>query len=518
MVINEVLASLQIGFPILSALIWLPVAGIALVALSPSPVLATRITVALALVEFLLTLLLLSAFKTGTPDLQFVERLGGIYVLGIDGISALFLPLTALLLLLTCLSSEVSSMNGVRGYLMAQLGFAATMMGAFAAADLTLFWLFFALEIAPAYLLIARHGTGAERRGAARHYLAVMVVSSGLLLIGLEMLIAEAGGARDLRTVLATAIPAEAQVGIFALLCVALGIKAPIFPLHSWLPKVLEQGPVVGLGIFLVGVKVGTYALIRFVIAMLPEASAQWFWVMAGLGTIGMVYGALIALAQSDLRRLLAFASLSHMGVVLLGLFSLNLYGLQGGLLQMLSLGAAAAGLYFIAGFLHQRVGPPDIGNLGGLTTQVPLLSLAFITTAMAAVGMPVTSGFNGEHLVVIGAYKVHWGMAICVVTGTVLTAAYFLRYFLRAFMAEASAPGAAAIPDLSLRERVIMLSMVGVVMLAGLYTGPFLRVVNGSLEPMAQHVEARVKQHALQLPGARTTAQAQAAPQPSTR
>lgn len=507
MIINEVLASLQVGFPLLSALIWLPVLGIGLVALSPTPGLATRLATGVALLEFLLSLFMLSAFKTGTPDLQFVERLG-FYVLGVDGVSALFLPLTALLLLMTCLSSEVSSMNGVRGYLMAQLGFAATMMGAFAAADLTLFWLFFALEIVPGYLLIARHGTGAERRGAAKHYLAVMVVSAGLLLIGLELLIAETGGARDLRSVLATSIPVEAQYSIFALLCVALGIKAPIFPLHSWLPKVLEQGPVVGLGIFLVGVKVGTYGLLRFVITVLPEASAEWFWLMAALGTLGMVYGGLIALAQADLRRLLAFASLSHMGVVLLGMFSLNLYGLQGGLLQMLSLGAASAGLYFIAGFLQQRVGPPDVTSLGGLTQQLPMLSLAFITIAMAAVGMPGTSGFNGEHLVVIGAYKVHWVMAICVVASTVLTAAYFLRFFLRAFMAEPSSPAIAALSDLGLRERVITLGMVGVVMLAGLNTGPFLRVVNSSLEPMAKHVETRVKEHALRMPGDALTAQ----------
>lgn len=515
MVINEVLASLQVGFPILSALIWLPVLGIGLVAISSSPASATRIALAVAVAEFLLSLYLLSAFKTGAPDLQFVERLGSVYVLGVDGISALFLPLTALLLLLTCLSSEVSSMNGVRGYLMAQLGFAATMMGAFAAADLTLFWLFFALEVVPGYLLIAQHGTGAERRGAAKHYMAVMLVSAGLLLVGLEMLAAEAG-ARDLVSVMAVTIPVEAQLSIFALLCVGLGIKAPIFPLHSWLPKVLEQGPVVGLGIFLVGVKIGTYGLLRFVIGVLPEASAEWFWLMATLGTLGMLYGGFIALAQSDLRRLLAFASLSHMGVVLLGLFSLNLYGLQGGLLQMLSLGTASAGLYFLAGFLHQRVGQPEVGSLGGLTQKLPQLSLAFITIAMAAVGMPGTSGFNGEHLVVIGAYKVHWAMALCVVASTVLTAAYFLRFFLRAFMADPSSEAIGSLSDLSLRERVITLAMVGVVMLAGLYTGPFLRVANSSLEPMAQHLETRVKQHALQMPGDQRTAQMQT--QPSTK
>jgi NADH-quinone oxidoreductase subunit M len=459
------------------------------------------LTFLVAIVELMLSLVLMSSFKLGSADLQFVERLGSIYTLGIDGISALFIPLTALLTVMGTLTAEASVKHDVRGYLVALLGLCASLMGAFAAADVLLFWAFLTLELIPGYILIARFGTGGERRQAARHYAAVMVIASALLLLGLELLIAETGGASDLRSVLAAKVPVDAQITIFVLLCVGLGIKTPVFPLHSWLPRVLEQGPVVGAGVFLVGVKIGTYAFLRIVIPVLPEATSEYYWVLAGAGALGLIYGALMALAQTNLRRLLAFASVSHMGVVLLGLFSMNLYGLQGGLLQMLSIGLAVAGLYFIAGFLHTRVGTPDSGHLGGLAQRTPFLSLAFLVTAMAAVGMPGTSGFNGEHLVVIGAYKVHWVMAVCAGAGTVLTAAYFLRFFQRAFMSEPATSEVAKLPDLDMRERIITVTMVGIVFCVGLYTSPFLKIVDGSLAATAQHIEQRVTAHAGGMP-----------------
>lgn len=495
MVLNEVLASQQIGFPILSALVWLPVLGMLAVAVAPGR-LQVALAAAVAAGELLLTLVLLGSFRLGTPDLQFVERLGGFYTLGIDGLSALFLPLAALLTLLATLSSEATVKVGVRGYLVALLGFQATVMGVLVAADLFLFWVFLTLEIVPGWFLIARYGTGSERRPAAMHYAMVMVVSSVLVLVGLEMLAAAAGGQRDLKSVLGARIPESAQATIFILLGVGLGIKAPVFPLHSWLPRVLDQGPVVGASIFLVGVKVGTYGLLRIVVPALPEAAAEYYWLAALLAGIGIVYGAVIALAQTNLRRLLAYSCLSHMGVVMLGIFSLNAYGLQGALLQMLTLGMAAAGLFFIAGFLYERVGPPEISALGGLRQRVPLLSLAFLVIALGAVGMPGTSGFNGEHLVLMGAYKVHWGLAVCVGTGTVLGAAYYLWFYQRAFLGadgSADASASSALPDLNLRERSIVVVMTGLVFVVGLYTSPFINVTSSSVTALSAHVESRL-------------------------
>lgn len=491
---NEILASVQLGFPILSMLIWLPVAGIAAIAALPGARTATHVAVLVSAAELLLALVLMSSFNLGVADLQFVERPFGFYVLGIDGISALFLPLTALLTLLATFSAYASVTQNLRSYQIALLGLCACLMGAFAAADLRLFWLFLSLEALPAWLLIARHGTGAQCTRAATHYLAVMAIASGLLFVGLEFLIAETGGA-DFRTALGTPVPAAAQPIAFVLIGIALAIKAPIFPFHSWLPRVLEQGPVVGVGVFLVGVKIGTYGFLRVLISMLPETTSDHAPMIAALGAVGMVYAALIALAQSNLRRLLAYASVSHMGFVVLGLFSMNLYGLQGGLLQMMTIGMAVAGLYFIAGFLSRRVGAPEVASLGDLVRRTPLLALVFLALAMAAVGMPGTSGFNGEHLVVIGAYKLHWGFAVCAGAGVVLTAAYFLTYFQRAFLAERR-DGAAPIQDLSLSERAVALTMLGAVFLVGLYTSPFLRIAEGSLAALAARVETRVAAH----------------------
>jgi len=273
-------------------------------------------------------------------------------------------------------------------------------------------------------------------------------------------------------------------------------VKAPIFPFHTWMPKVLEEGPVVGMSVFLVGIKLGTYGLLRFLIPLLPEAAAEWFWLMAGLGVTGMVYGALIALIQTNLRRLLAYSSLSHMGVVMLGLFSLNVSGFEGGLLQMINLGIVGAGLFFIAGFLQTRIGPPDLSVLGGLVHYVPTLTAAFLIIAIAGIGLPGTNGFNGEHLVMIGAFQVHWVMAAASGLGVFLAASYFLFYFQRAFLGDPASVQVAQrlekIPDLRARELVIALVLGGLVFWIGLDTGPILNTMSGSLRALETRMEQR--------------------------
>lgn len=216
---------------------------------------------------------------------------------------------------------------------------------------------------------------------------------------------------------------------------------------------------------------------------------------MALLGAVGMVYGALIALVQTNLRRLLAFASLSHMGVVMLGLFSLNFTGFQGGLLQMINLGVAGAGLFFIAGFLYTRLGPPDLSAMGGLEKYMPTMAMIFLIIGLAGIGLPGTGGFNGEHLVMIGAYKVHWLMALATGIGTFLTATYFFRYFQLAFLGEsnprlANPPTTQTMPDIRRRELVIASALVATILWVGLDSGPFLRTINGSLQALAERVE----------------------------
>lgn len=486
MIVEEILAADQIGFPILSLIAWLPlVAALAITRLG-DPARARSLAMAAIGIEAVLVIAALTAFRTDTAAVQLAEHAAGFYRLGIDGLSVLFLPLTAFLTLLCVIADEPRVRGDARQYYAAILALCGVLMGAFAAADAVLFWIFISLEAVPAWLLIRRFGVGEARDAVARDYAILMAISSALMLVGIELLAGYAGG-RSIVDLAASGIPAEAQGAIFLLLCIALGLRAPVFPMHGWLPRVLEHGPLVGVGVFLVGLKVGTYGFLRFVIAPMPEASTEWGWIMAVLGAVGAVYGGLIALMQSNLRRLLAYASLSHMGVILIGIFSLNGYGIQGGLLQMLSIGTAVAGLYLLSGFIHTRVGAPTVSRMGDLVTRAPVLSGAFLLIALGAVGFPGTSGFNGEHLVVIGAYKLHWLFAMATGASVVLTAAYFLRFFQRAFMAprHGDEDEMLRFVDLNGRERVVAGAVVAIVLFAGLYTGPFIAMTGTTVEAL---------------------------------
>jgi len=452
-------------------------------------------------IEVALTVLVLVLFEPDVADVQFVEKVGPLpglgvsWFLGVDGISVLFLPLTAILTLLVVVHAEYGVDRGERRYLMAVFGLQAATMGIFLSLDLVLFWVFFVLELVPSYVLINRWGTGPLRGRAAREYVAFMAAGSVAMLcaivaLGVNHRDVTGRLSFDLLDLLETPVPAGLQSVAFFLLFLGFAVKAPVFPLHTWMPKVLEHGPVVGVSVFLVGVKIGTYGILRFVIPLLPEASRDYFWVVVVLGALGIFYGGLLALVQTNLRRLLAYASLSHMGVVLISLFALNFEGFEGGLLQMINLGIAGAGLYFMAGFLHARVGPPELSALGGLAGHVPYLAGAFLVIALAAIGMPGTNGFNGEHLVALGALERSVVAGVIVASATLVTGAYLIVYFLRAFMGAQVAPGAAQMRDLGVRERVIALAMVAMIFVLGLYTTPFLAAMDGSLHALTERVQ----------------------------
>jgi len=500
MSLDEVLAVDQVGFPILSVLIAWPLAtaGVLLLVRGRRP--AAVVATTGAAIEVVLAGFMALRFNGGVADVQFVERsapvLGVSWHLGVDGVNLLFVPLTAILGLLVVVYAVSTGKSRVGYYAMAILALQAAMIGAFVALDLVVFWFFFVIELVPSWFLITRWGTGPLRRRAALEYVSFMGVGAVLMLAGILLLgrnvAATTGGSYsfELARLLEVGVPADQQTLVFFLLFLGFAVKAPIFPFHTWLPKVLEHGPVVGLSVFLVGVKLGTYGLIRFVIPLMPEAASDWFWLMALLGSTGTVYGALLALGQTNLRRMLAFASLAHMGVVMLGIFSLNLDGFEGGLLQMVNLGIVGAGLFFVAGFLTTRVGPPELGALGGLIHHAPLLTGAFLVIALAGIGLPGTNGFNGEHLVMLGAYERSWVMALAAGLGVFLTAAYSLSYFVRGFMGEARPAVVDRVYDLTTSERGIVVVLVGLIFWIGLGTGPFIQTMRPSLTELSEHVE----------------------------
>lgn len=518
MVENQISPIAEYAIPFLSLALWIPALG-ALALLSGIVAHnARRFAIGLAAIEMALVIVIIFLFQRDIAELQFVER-AGLYALGIDGISVLFLPLTAFLTLLCILAttpevwrvqqlpldasataertgeeSEQVELRRQQRYYAALLALCASLTGAFAAADFRLYCFFMALEAVPAWYLVARYGDPLRGREVAREYAIVMLLGCALAVFGLEML-ASHTGTSDMARLAATNIPLQAQGVIFIILSTAFAIRAPVFPLHGWMPRVLEYGPIVGLGVFLVGLKIGTYGFLRFVIEPLPQATQEWGWIIATLGAIGAIYGGAVALIQTDLRRLLAYASLSHMGVILIGLFSANAYGIEGGLLQMLTIGMAVAGLYLISGFIALRVPRPEIEQLGALVTRAPYLSAAFLITALGAVGIPGTSGFNGEHLVVIGAYKAHWAFALMVGATTVLTAAYFLRYFQKAFIAQPTTESARrSFTDLNSREFGIAAAIAGMVLVVGLYTGPFIALTKASVKALAGSHETKIE------------------------
>nr|MBA2601603.1 NADH-quinone oxidoreductase subunit M [Actinomycetota bacterium] len=508
---NELLAADQVGFPALTMLVLFPLAAAGLVVLVRDARVATRIAIAAAALEFAGTVALALAFEPGISDIQFVERVGkflGVsWHFGVDGVSILFVPLTALLGLMVIAyaehniparraGSDLPITGSAPGYSAAILVLEATMLGAFVTLDLMIFWIFFVAELVPSWFLITRWGTGPQRLDAARNYVGfvgagAMVMLVGIILAGRAYSTATGDGISfELGRLLAAGMPAASQTWPFILLALGFAAKAPLFPFHTWLPKVLDHGPVVGMSVFLVGVKLGTYGFLRFVIPLFPDSAREWLWIMAIAGAVSVIYGSFLALGQTNLRRLLAFASVAHMGVVMLGLFSLNLDGFEGAVLQMVNLGIVGAGLFFVAGFLTARIGQPELASLGGLVSSAPLMTSAFLLIALAGIGLPGTNGFNGEHLVMLGGYQRSWWMAVTAGLGVLLTAAYSLWYFMRGFMGEPNKTLAERIYDLTHRERAIVAVLAALIFWIGLGTSPFIHRMRPSLTWLEERVQ----------------------------
>lgn len=505
MVFDEILAPQQVGYGILTVLTFLPILAALIVWRLSDERLIRKVGLGTTGLVFLLSLQLYFSFIPGTSAIQFVENyswiapLGIRYHLGVDGISVFFVILTALLSFLIMLYSLDEPSQKLRIYVMCILSLEGIIIGIFSALDLVLFFFFWEIMLIPSYFLIKVWGIG-QKEYAAFKYIVYNLAGSVLMLVGIAILFlnyhdyALARGwyptySTDLLKMLAIPLDVQKQVWVFLLFFFGLAVKTPVVPFHTWLPDALFSGPVAA-SVVLAGIKLGTYGFLRFSLPLAPEASQMFVPLMMVLGLIAIVYGGVIALMQSDLKRMMAYSSIGHLGFVLIGLFALNFRGLQGSLIQMLNLGITTAGLFFMIGFLMNRKLPTDIQRLGGLAKPLPVLATITLIVALASIGLPGTNGFIGEFLILLGAFEAHWLYAAIGVLGIILGAAYMLWMYEQAIFGKTDEQKVKGLKDFNLREWVVGSVLVVFIFWVGIYPAPFLNVINGSIEGLVQRLE----------------------------
>ncbi|MBF0124079.1 MAG: NADH-quinone oxidoreductase subunit M [Magnetococcales bacterium] len=427
------------------------------------------LAVVATLLELLGSLIVVATVQPHQGGFQLMERSDWIpslnihYHLGIDGLSAPFLPATALLFTAVVVGSWRLVPASYQLYFALLLVLEGLMIGIFTALDTILFFIFWELTIIPIYFLISLYGIGPQRRFAAIQYTLFMLAGGVALLAGLVLLaLHHPGGVSfDLPQLLVQSLtqphPVAIQIPIFLLLLVGFAVKVPLFPLHSWLPLVVMAGPF-ALSATLVGLKLGVYGLIRFALPLAPQAAQQLHWLLAGLGVIGVIYGALLAMVQSNLRQLLAFSSMSHVGLVVLSLASFSMAGLQGALLQLLNFTLIGSILFLIAGFIHYRLGSTDWIHLGGLARVMPITSSFALLFGMASMALPMTAGFPAEQLMLAAIFQSHIGPGLAALGGQILAATYFIQYYRRAFLGPLNSSIATDTPDLYRHEQLIVM------------------------------------------------------------
>ena len=465
------------SFPILSLMLGVPLAG-ALACLFASAPAARTIALATTLIELALGALLWANYDIGGAQWQFAERLplfaGFAYALGIDGIALMLIALTVFLMPI-CIGASWNSIDKRVGeYMAAFLLMETLMIGVFAAQDLFLFYIMFEAGLIPMYLIIGVWG-GADRIYASYKFFLYTLLGSVLMLIAMLWMVNEAG-TTDIPTLMAYDFAPEAQTWLWLAFFASFAVKMPMWPVHTWLPDAHVQAPTAG-SVILAGVllKMGGYGFIRFSLPMFPEASAQFAWLVFVLSMVAVVYTSLVALVQHDMKKLIAYSSVAHMGIVTVGLFAFNPQGLEGAMIVMLSHGLVAAALFLAVGVIYDRLHTREIDRYGGLSINMPYYALFLMLFTMASVGLPGTSGFVGEFLSLAGIYKVSSLVTAVCATGIILGAAYMLYLYARVAFGVQKNADAAVMPDLDRREWLMMVPIAAAVLWMGVYPESFL-------------------------------------------
>ncbi|NJD91857.1 MAG: NADH-quinone oxidoreductase subunit M [Geobacter sp.] len=482
---------------ILSLITFLPLAGVFLLLFIPSENkgLLRGFTLAVTVVTFLASLPLVTGFVTNA-DYQFVMKMPWIqagpfkmnYHVGIDGISLWLVMLTTFIMPIAVLSTWHAVEEKVKGYMACLLLLQVGMLGAFISLDLFLFYIFWEVMLIPMYFIIGIWG-GKNRIYAAVKFFIYTMVGSLLMLVALIALYFKgmATGAPDFSLVnfFGMNLDPATQTWMFLAFALAFAIKVPMFPLHTWLPDAHTEAPTAGSVILAaVLLKMGTYGYVRFAMPLFPQATERFTPLIATLSVIGIIYASLVAMVQEDVKKLVAYSSVAHLGFVMLGVFALNQMGLQGGMLQMLNHGVSTGALFLIVGIIYERRHTRLITDFGGLSKQMPVFATIFMIVTFSSIGLPGTNGFVGEFLVLLGAFEsnLRW-YAIIASSGVILSAVYMLWMFQRVMFGKLDNPKNQKLEDLNSREIAIMVPLIFLIFFMGFYPKPFIDKMTPALD-----------------------------------
>lgn len=461
----------------------------------------------ITLLNFGFSLLLFARFERGTASIQFMEQadwitpLGISYHVGVDGISLFLASLTTLLFFLITLFSWDTVKQQFRAYAFSLMILETAVLGVFLALDLVLFFFFWEAILIPMYFLIKVWGSGPRRDYAALKYVVYTLTGSVLMLVGIIILYLNyhdyavihhlpQAYSFDYLKLMTVPISLQKQLWIFSLLFFGFAFKVPMVPFHSWLPDAHVEAPTAG-SVILAGLllKMGSYGFLRFCLLLLPEASIQFRPLILLLAVIGILYGAFLAMVQGDMKKLIAYSSISHMGFVMLGLFALNSQGIQGSLILMINHGLSTAGLFLVMGFLYERMHTRTISDFGGLAKPLPIFAFFYLIITLSSLGLPGTSGFVGEFLVLLGTFRARWLYAALGVLGVIFGAIYLLWLYQRVIFGSQKTERP-PLSDLNPRETAIVAALAIGIFWIGLYPAPFLRVMDGSIQAVVKRVD----------------------------
>jgi NADH-quinone oxidoreductase subunit M len=463
-----------------------------------------------ALLAFAASLWLVFRFDTVASGMQFevmipwISDLGISYHVGIDGISLLLILLTTFLNVIAVLSTFRAVQHSYKGFYASLLLLETGILGVFVSLDLFLFYVFWEVMLVPMYFLIGIWG-GQRRVYAAIKFVLFTMVGSLLMLVAILVLFFQYHSLHgvytfDLMSITGMPLSRDMQLWLFAAFALAFAIKVPMWPFHTWLPDAHVEAPTAG-SVILAGVllKLGAYGFLRFCLPIFPVATFEFMPLISILAVIGIIYGALVAMVQKDVKSLVAFSSVSHMGFVMLGMMTLNLQGMQGSIIQMINHGVSTGALFILVGMVYERRHTRLIKEYGGIASKMPVYATFFMIVMLSSIGVPGTNGFVGEFTILLGAWSYHKIYAILGASGIILAACYMLWMYQRVFYGKVTNPANEKLIDLDLREKIVLVPLVIMIFWIGIYPKPFFRILEPSARKIIEQVEKGRSQYEMQ-------------------